>query len=109
MGPQVADEYLYTVVDALDEVAAETGKTVPQVALNWLIQRPTVSSIIMGARNEEQLRQNLAAEGWNLTAGQVAKLDRASAVQPIYPYWHQWQFTERNPTSVPIPQESGRI
>jgi aryl-alcohol dehydrogenase-like predicted oxidoreductase len=85
------------VVDALDAVAAETGKTVPQVALNWLLQRPTVSSIILGARNEEQLRQNLGAAGWNLTTDQVAKLDKASDVAPVYPYWHQRQFTERNP------------
>jgi aryl-alcohol dehydrogenase-like predicted oxidoreductase len=59
MGPQVADEYLYKVVDALDEVAKETGKSVPQVALNWLLQRPSISTVIFGARNEEQLRQNL--------------------------------------------------
>ena len=72
----MADEYLYKVVDALDEVAKETGKTVPQVALNWLLQRPTVSTVIIGARNEEQLRQNLASAGWNLTAEQIAKLDR---------------------------------
>ena len=96
-GPQVSDEFLYSVVDALDAVAAETGKTVPQVALNWLLQRPTVSSIILGARNEEQLRQNLGAEGWNLTAEHVAKLDKASAVTPVYPYWHQRNFPERNP------------
>jgi aryl-alcohol dehydrogenase-like predicted oxidoreductase len=100
-GPQVSDEYLYTVVDALDAVASETGKTVPQIALNWLLQRPTVSSVIIGARNEEQLRQNLAAEGWNLTPDQIARLDRASAQQPIYPYWHQRQFAERNPLPVP--------
>src|SRR5580658_4476709 len=81
----------------------ETSKSVPQIALNWLLQRPTVSSVIIGARNEEQLRQNLAAEGWNLTADQVAKLDRASEVQPIYPYWHQRQFTERNPLPVAAP------
>ena len=99
-GPQMPDEYLYGVVDALDEVAKETGKTVPQIALNWLLQRPTVSTVIMGARNEQQLRQNLDAAGWNLTPEQVAKLDRASAVQPIYPYWHQWGFTERNPKPV---------
>ncbi len=99
-GPQVADEHLYAVVDALDAVAAETGKTVPQVALNWLLTRPTVSSLIFGARNEEQLRQNLAAVGWSLTAGQVAALDKASAQPPIYPYWHQRQFTERNPAPV---------
>ena len=100
MGPQVSDERLYTVVDALDAVAAETGKSVPQVALNWLLQRPTVSSVIVGARTEEQLRQNLAAAGWNLTAEQVTTLDKASAQPPIYPYWHQHQFTERNPLPV---------
>jgi aryl-alcohol dehydrogenase-like predicted oxidoreductase len=100
MGPQVSDEHLYTVVDALDKVAAETGKSVPQVALNWLLQRPTVSSVVIGARNEQQLRQNLAAEGWNLTAEQVAALDKASAQPAIYPYWHQHQFTERNPLPV---------
>ncbi len=99
-GPQVEDEYLYAVVDALDAAAAETGKTVPQVALNWLLQRPTISSVILGARNEEQLRQNLGAEGWNLTAEQVAELDKASAVTPVYPYWHQRNFPERNPTPV---------
>ncbi|HYO66049.1 MAG TPA: aldo/keto reductase [Archangium sp.] len=96
-GPQVADEYLYKVVDALDEVAKETGKTVPQIALNWLLQRPTVANVIIGARNEEQLRQNLGAIGWNLTPAQVAKLDAASATPPSYPYWHQKQFAERNP------------
>jgi aryl-alcohol dehydrogenase-like predicted oxidoreductase len=82
-------------------VAKDTGKTVPQVALNWLLQRPTVSSVIMGARNEEQLRQNLASEGWNLSAAQVAQLDQASDVTPIYPYWHQRQFGERNPAAAP--------
>jgi aryl-alcohol dehydrogenase-like predicted oxidoreductase len=105
-GPQMADEYLYKVVDALDEVAKETGKTVPQVALNWLLQRPSVSTVILGARNEEQLKQNLAAEGWNLSGEQVAKLDAASDVTAVYPYWHQWQFTERNPRPVPVPEKA---
>jgi aryl-alcohol dehydrogenase-like predicted oxidoreductase len=100
MGPPVEDEYLYKVVDALDAVAKETGKTVPQIALNWLLHRPTVSSIIIGARNEEQLRQNLGAIGWALTPERIAKLDAASAVTPIYPYWHQRQFAERNPIPV---------
>jgi aryl-alcohol dehydrogenase-like predicted oxidoreductase len=100
IGPQVEDEYLYKVVDALDAVAKETGKSVPQIALNWLLQRPSVSTVIIGARNEEQLRQNLAAVGWNLTAAQVAKLDAASAVARAYPYWHQVGFKERNPSPV---------
>jgi aryl-alcohol dehydrogenase-like predicted oxidoreductase len=100
IGPQVADEYLYKVVDALDEVAKETGKTVPQVALNWVVQRPSVANVIIGARNEEQLRQNLAAVGWNLTKEQVAKLDAASATPLAYPYWHQRGFEERNPPPV---------
>ncbi|WP_368620414.1 aldo/keto reductase [Paraburkholderia sp. BR13444] len=99
-GPPVPEEYLFRVLDALDEVVAETGKTVPQIALNWLLQRPTVATLLIGARNEEQLRQNLSAVGWNLTADQVAKLDAASAVRPPYPYWHQEGFAERNPKAV---------
>ena len=99
-GPQVDEEYLFRVVEALDAVAAETGKTVPQVALNWLLQRPTVANIIVGARNEEQLRQNLGAVGWNLTPEQVAQLDAASARPKAYPYWHQQGFAERNPLPV---------
>lgn len=98
--PPVADEFLYQVVDALDEIAAETGKTVPQVALNWLLQRPTVSTVIIGARSEEQLRQNLGAVGWNLTPEQVGRLDAASRTTPAYPYWHQRGFVERNPPPV---------
>ena len=96
----MTDEYLYKAVDALDAVAKETGKTVPQVALNWLLQRPTISSVIVGARNEEQLRQNLGAAGWVLTAEQVAKLDAATDTTPIYPYWHQRGFVERNPAAA---------
>jgi aryl-alcohol dehydrogenase-like predicted oxidoreductase len=101
-GPQVPDEYLFRVVDAIDEIAKETGKTVPQIALNWLLQRPTVSTIVIGARNEEQLKQNLGSIGWNLTPAQVSKLDEASTVPLPYPYWHQAQFAERNPPPVPI-------
>jgi aryl-alcohol dehydrogenase-like predicted oxidoreductase len=101
MGPPVDEEYLYRVVDALDAMARETGKTVPQVALNWLLQRPTVANVIIGARNEEQLRQNLGAVGWNLTAEQVARLDAASATTLAYPYFHQRGFTEINPSPVP--------
>ncbi|MCB1826538.1 MAG: aldo/keto reductase [Candidatus Competibacteraceae bacterium] len=96
-GPQVSEEYLFKVVDALDEVAAETGKTIPQIALNWLLRRPSIATVIIGARDERQLRDNLGAVGWNLTAGQIAKLDQASAVPRIYPYWHQAGFSERNP------------
>ena len=99
-GPPVDDEYLFKVVDALDKVAAETGKTVPQIALNWLLQRPTVANVIIGARNEEQLLQNLGAVGWNLTTEQVATLDAASSRTPAYPYWHQAGFEERNPPPV---------
>ena len=99
-GPPVADEFVYKVVDAIDAIAKETGKTVPQIALNWLLQRPTVSSVILGARNEEQLKQNLGASGWNLTTEQVAKLDAASDVTPVYPYWHQRIVAARNPDAV---------
>lgn len=99
-GPQVSEEHLYKVVDALDAVAVETGKTVPQIALNWLLRRPTVSSVIVGARNEQQLRQNLGAVGWSLTLEQIATLDAASDVPRAWPYWHQHQFPERNPPVV---------
>ena len=99
-GPQVDEEYLYRVVDALDEVVKETGKTLPQVALNWVVNRPTVSTVIIGARNEEQLRQNLLAADWTLSSEQIAKLDAASATPLVYPYWHQRDFAERNPPPV---------
>jgi aryl-alcohol dehydrogenase-like predicted oxidoreductase len=102
-GPPVDDEQLYRVVDALDEIAADTGRTIPQIAINWLLQRPTVSSVIIGARDEEQLKQNLGAVGWNLTPEHVAKLDEASrktTAYPYYPYWHQAGFAERNPPPV---------
>ena len=96
-GPVIDDEYLYRVMDGLDAVAAETGKTVPQVALNWLLRKSTVSSVIMGARNAEQLKGNLAAASFALTAEQVATLDAASVAPVAYPYWHQRQFQNRNP------------
>jgi aryl-alcohol dehydrogenase-like predicted oxidoreductase len=99
-GPTVDDDYLYKVVDALDVIAKETGKSVPQIALNWLLQRPTVANIVVGARNEEQFKQNLGAVGWKLTTEQIATLDAASAKTPVYPYWHQRAFTERNPRAV---------
>lgn len=100
MGPPVDDELLFRVVDALDLVAAETGKTVAQIALNWLLQRPGVATVVVGARDEAQLRQNLGAVGWQLTAAQMAALDAASAVTPAYPYWHQRGFAELNPSPV---------
>ncbi|WP_106282916.1 aldo/keto reductase [Paraburkholderia sp. BL25I1N1] len=96
-GPPVPDEYLYRVLEALQAVAIETEKSIPQVALNWLLQRPTVATVLVGARTEEQLRHNLGAVGWNLTKEQVKQLDAASAVRRAYPYWHQEGFEERNP------------
>lgn len=100
VGPQVDDEQVYRVVDAIDEIATETGKTVPQIALNWLLQRPTVATVVIGARNEEQLRENLGAVGWNLTKEQIARLDVATVPKIAYPYWHQNGFAERNPPPV---------
>ena len=99
-GPPADEEYVYRVVDALDLVALETGKTVAQVALNWVLQRPSVANVIIGARSEAQLRENLGAVGWALTPAQIAALDAASAVTPAYPYWHQRGFAERNPPPV---------
>jgi len=102
-GPPVADENLYRVTDALDAIASETGKTVPQIALNWLLARPTVASVIIGARNEAQLRDNLGAVGWSLSPEQREKLDRASDVMPPYPYYPyrtQAGFARLNPPPV---------
>ncbi|MCA1368226.1 aldo/keto reductase [Bradyrhizobium sp. BRP14] len=102
-GPPVDEEKLYDVVDVLDAIAKETGKTVPQIAINWLLQRPTVSSVIIGARNEEQLRQNLGAVGWSLAADQIARLDAASAATapyPYFPYYRQEGFARINPPPV---------
>ncbi|HEV7323206.1 MAG TPA: aldo/keto reductase [Ensifer sp.] len=102
-GPPVDDEKLYDVVDVLDQLAEETGKTIPQIAINWLLQRPTVSSVIIGARNEEQLRQNLGAVGWSLSSEQIARLDEASRTTPAYPYfpyYRQEGFARINPPIV---------
>jgi aryl-alcohol dehydrogenase-like predicted oxidoreductase len=100
--PPVDDERLYRVVDAMDEVARETDKTLPQIALAWLLQRPTVASVLIGARDEAQLRDNLGAVGWQLSSAQRARLDAASAVTPPYPYYPYWngQFSERSPVAV---------
>lgn len=102
-GPPVDTEHLYKVVDVLDEIAAETGRSVPQIALNWLLTRPTVGTVIVGARNEEQLRQNLGAVGWELTADQLARLDEASALTPPYPYYPYYRmpdFARLNPPAA---------
>ena len=95
-GPHYDDERLFAIVDALDALVEETGKSITQIALNWLLQRPTVSSVIIGARDEKQLVQNIGAVGWSLTAGQVARLDAASDQPPAYPVWHQRGMPELN-------------
>jgi aryl-alcohol dehydrogenase-like predicted oxidoreductase len=100
MGPPVPLDRVHKVVEAIDAIAKETGKSVPQIAINWLLRRPTVSSVILGARNEEQLKQNLGATGWKLTSEQVAQLDGASASTLAYPYWHQHRFAERMPHPI---------
>jgi aryl-alcohol dehydrogenase-like predicted oxidoreductase len=102
-GPPVSDELFFRVLDALEELTHETGKTIPQIAINWLLQRPSVSTVVIGARNEEQLRQNLGAVGWSLTPEQMQRLDRASAVTPAYPYWPYYRqagFARINPPPV---------
>jgi aryl-alcohol dehydrogenase-like predicted oxidoreductase len=103
-GPPVDTDYLYRVIDAIDAVAKETGRTVPQIAINWLLRKPTVASVILGARNEAQLRDNLASVDFRLTDDQITRLDEASDFTPPYPYWHQQQFQERNPLPPAIAQ-----
>jgi len=99
-GPQMTDEYLYRVIDEIERVGRETGKSVPQIALNWLLSRPSVANVIVGARDERQFQENLGALGWQLDPAQIARLDAASATQRPYPYWHQSGFQERNPSAV---------
>ncbi|MFI5661238.1 aldo/keto reductase [Streptomyces sp. NPDC051684] len=102
-GPPIEDEHLYRVLDALDEITEETGRAIPQIAINWLLRRPTVSTVLIGARNEEQLTQNLGAIGWELTPEQIAKLDAASETKtpyPYYPYRTQDGFRQLNPPLV---------
>jgi aryl-alcohol dehydrogenase-like predicted oxidoreductase len=101
-GSPVADDLLAKVLTALEDVAQQVGKTLAQVAINWLLQRPTVANVIIGARNEAQLKQNLGSVGWTLSAEQVAQLDQASQVPPTYPYWHQRHSLELNPMPVPL-------
>lgn len=105
-GPAIPDEWFYSVIDVLDAISAETGKTVAQIALNWLLHKPTVASVIIGARDETQLRENLGAVGWNLTPEQIARLDAVSETDTIYPYWHQRGFADRNPVPVTLYKET---
>lgn len=99
-GPEIPAEFWYNLIDVMDAIAEETGKTVAQIALNWVLQRPTVCNVIIGARNEEQLKQNLGAIGWKLTPEQIRKLDEASEKYPTYPYWHQ----RKSPFLNPVPK-----
>lgn len=99
-GPPMDDQYLFDVVDVLKEISKETGKSVPQISLNWLLQRPTVANVIIGARNETQLKDNLGAIGWTLSQDQISRLDEVSKRLLPYPYWHQRSFAERNPAPV---------
>jgi len=119
-GPPVDDEHLFRVVDVLEELSRETGRAVPQIAVNWLLRRPTVATVIIGARDEAQLRQNIDAVGWSLTPEQVTRLDAVSsrtAPYPYFPYQRQEGFARLNPSPLaPIasqgsparPTEAGR-
>jgi aryl-alcohol dehydrogenase-like predicted oxidoreductase len=108
-GPQYPEERLFNIIDALDVVAKETSKTIPQVAINWLLQQKTVANVIVGARDEKQLLENLGSVGWNLTRSQLEILNKASEISPAYPVWHQQSFpmlneriTERNPQTSSV-------
>ena len=102
--PPIDAERLFRIVDALEEVSRDWGRTIPQVAINWLLQRPTIATVLIGARDEAQLRDNLGAVGWTLNASQIKRLDEASAVTPPYPYYPYWNgmFAERNPPPVEV-------
>jgi len=76
----------WRILAAVEQVAQEQGKTVPQVALAWLLTRPGLTAPIMGVRNIEQLDDNLGALGWQLSPDELSQLDKASAIEPGYPY-----------------------
>ncbi|MGE0717149.1 MAG: aldo/keto reductase [Alphaproteobacteria bacterium] len=98
MGPEFPEEQFYDIIQTLEDIAGEIGRSVPQVALNWVLCRPTVATVIVGARNEAQLRENLGAVDFKLTAEQVERLDKVSGRPPVYPYWHQRRTSnDRNP------------
>jgi aryl-alcohol dehydrogenase-like predicted oxidoreductase len=96
----IREDIFYSVVDTLQQISDDTGKTMAQIAINWLLQRPTVANVIIGARNEDQLNENLGAVGWNLSGEHVAKLNAVSEVPSTYPYWHQRQNVSLNPLPV---------
>lgn len=99
-GPKVSDDHVYDVVEVLADIAEETHKTIAQVALNWLLHRPTVCNIVIGARHEDQLQENLGAVGWKLTSEQISRLEAVSRQTPAYPYWHQADCQKINPSPV---------
>jgi len=103
LGPTIPQEQFFDIVDVLLAVAKETGKTATQVALNWVLQRPTIATVIIGARNEAQLKDNLGAASFKLSDDQMARLDTVSQRPPAYPYWHQRRTSmDRNPPPIPV-------
>lgn len=102
MRPGLTENQFFDVVDVLREIANELQRSVSQIALNWVLQRPTVATVVVGARNEAQLIDNLRAIEFTLSAEQIARLDAVSDREPVYPYWHQRAiFGERNPSPIP--------
>ncbi len=97
-GAALPEAQYFDLIDVLRAIAAELGRSVSQVALNWVLHRPTVASLVIGARNAAQLRDNLRTVDFRLTPEQVDRLNQASSQQPVYPYWHQRRHSsDRNP------------
>lgn len=96
-------EFLLSITDVLEEISKQTGYSIAQIALAWLLSRPTISSLVIGATKVAQLKENLQASVLQLDCAHIKKLDTVSQMQLPYPYWHQ-RFTmfERNPYSVPL-------
>lgn len=92
----MSDERLHSVVDALKEVAAEHNATIVQIALAWVKDRPGVGPVVIGARNEQQLRECIAAASIKLTQEQHDRIEVVARPAPIYPFWHRAMYaTER--------------
>ena len=98
----IDEEQGYDILDVLEEIAQAHNASIAQAALNWLLQKPGVTSVLIGARREEQLVDNLKAASWKMTLDEVKRLDEISAKPPIYPYWHQRRNNVRMPQPGPV-------
>ena len=84
---QFDEEKGFDIIDELEKTAHNHGATITQAALNYLLRKPAVTSVIIGVRNKEQLTDNLKTMDWEMTAEEITRLDKLSNPPKVYPYW----------------------